>query len=172
MANDCIPFGEQTVTDSTTGPAMLPTEADRYAPCDPEACEDIARMLGNPLPADWREPDAVSARQDHLAAVAMIAGEAALEWVVAHADAQQRGLSLGPDAPSLSRLVDELAALLQALQRYVHDTQRGDARQIITDALTDSAGATLAAMVDGCFDRYIEEWRVCCRVAAARELGQ
>jgi hypothetical protein len=151
---------------------MSPTEADRYAPRDPEACEDIARMLGDPLPANWRDPEAVSARQDHLTALAMMAGEAAVECVVVYGDARQHGLPLGGDTPAFSRIVDELAALLQALRQYVHDTQRGDARQIIMDALTASAGGSVAAMVDGLFDRYISDWVDYTRALAKRELGE
>jgi hypothetical protein len=141
---------------SNTVPTITSDAIDPHAPGDPEVCEDIARMLGDPLPADWRDPAAVAARQDHLAAVAAITGEAAIEVFRAFFDARARNQPYDPDAPETRRLVDETTELLKALRAYVHHTQRGDGRRIITGHLTTSAGAAIAGFVNEGLDQQME----------------
>jgi hypothetical protein len=119
--------------------------------------EVLADPLDDPLPADWQDPEAVAARQDMLAATASFAGEAALNVLLASGQAAALGARLEPDAPEVSRFGTEMAALLRGLRTYTWNTQRGDGRVIITDALTSSAGATIAALVDGVLDRLIRE---------------
>lgn len=142
--------------------AMTTNDPDPRAPSDPASCEALARLLGDPLPADWRDPSAITARQDHLAAIAAIAGEAALECVVRYVDLRQQDpqrTKLAPEAPELHRFGAEMLALAQCLRRYAHETQRSDGPQIIMEALTCSAGATVATAVDGVLDQIIREVR-------------
>lgn len=122
-----------------------------FSDAEVEASERLAQLLGDPLPADWRKPHAISARQNHLAAVAAISAEAALECVLACAERKHRGEPFDNSAPTVERLIAEQLALFRAWQRYRHDTQRDDARQIVVDAWTDSAGAVVATFMDNAF---------------------
>jgi hypothetical protein len=114
--------------------------------------EALAELLDDPMPSDWREPAAIAARQDHLAAVAQLAGEAALEVIRAYLE----GVQLDPETPVVRRGGDEIAELVRALCCYNRETGRGDARQIIKAAVTCSAGEAVAAFVDNTLQHIID----------------
>lgn len=144
----------------TADRAMPDMPQDPYAPDDPALREDLAGMLGDPLPANWRDPRAIAARQDRLAATAAIVGEAALECVRAYLDMRQRHpqvIKLYTDIPVLRRFGEEMAELYAARLCYIRETQRGDGSLIVMEALTCSCGATIATVVDSILDNLIRE---------------
>jgi hypothetical protein len=108
-----------------------------------------AQLLNDPLPANWRDPEAVRARQDHLYAVASLAGEAALNAVARHLEWHAREQPADYADPVLQRLYSELAALERAMGSYTQETQRDDATGIVHEAMDQSAGATVAAFTMG-----------------------
>lgn len=118
--------------------------------------EAVAELLDDPLPADWAQPDAIAARQGHLAGLAYLTADAAHEAAQAFAQARQRGMPFTPDTPAVRRAGTEVVALVQALRRYVHDTQRDDGWHIIGDVLRDVAGETLGALVADVLDCTME----------------
>jgi hypothetical protein len=122
----------------------------------PEFCERVAQLLDDPLPADWRDPAALAARQNTLATIAcIITGDAVLDWAQEAAVACQEDGRRTLDDPGVARVLDEMFALFQGLRTYVGGTQRDDGRGIIVDALEATAGAGVAAFVDGMLDRAI-----------------
>lgn len=110
-----------------------------------QLAEAIADALGEELPADWQEPFAVQTRRDHLAAVADLAGAAAIELLVT---LQNEGHEL-----ALSRFGAEMMALERAMGDYTFQTQRDDAFTIVQAALEASAGEALAARLMRIIDR-------------------
>lgn len=131
---------------------------DVRAPTEPEIAEGIALLLNDPLPTDWQDSAAIAARQTDLAGAAHVAAEAVLEAVLARAEAQQQAIPLSMDAPEVKRVGAEIWALVQALRRYVHETQRGDGRQIVMHAMECSAGAALAKIAYDVFDRMLADY--------------
>ena len=126
---------------------------------DADYAVHIAELLGDPLPDDWQDALAVEARQDHLAAVAHIAGEMVLGVFTDIATAVREGTPRDRCHDMLAPIAGEVAALDQAMRRYTHDTQRRDASPIVRAALDDSAGATIAAMLLSIIDRWREAER-------------
>ena len=106
--------------------------------------EALAEMLGDPLPADWRDALAVQARQDHLAALAYAAADAGLELLL-HYGRQRR---VSPDDPPVDAFLGGILGLDKGWRRYTHDTQRGDAGAIVHDAVQAHAGSLIAAWVE------------------------
>jgi hypothetical protein len=99
--------------------------------------EEIAELLGDPLPADWRDQLAVEARADHLAALASAAAEAGWALIL-------RGAEVGkvpPEDEAVDALVDAALELEKGLRRYTHDTQRGDGNEIAYTAIALRLGA-------------------------------
>jgi hypothetical protein len=122
-----------------------------------EVLVQIAELLGDPLPADWQDPAAIEARQDHLAAVSGSASEAALNEITRQAERRQRGVAPTPDDGAAIAFATEMVALDMAIRRYTHDTQRGDALEIAYDAAEFMVGAGVATMVMGLVDRIRRE---------------
>jgi hypothetical protein len=118
--------------------------------------EELAALLNDPVPTDWRDPEAVAGRQSHLMGIAYVAGEAAQDAVLAAAAANTRGESIPTTDPLVQRLGTLVWEIYDGLRTYVHDTQRGDGRELIREGLEMSAGATIGALVDGVLDRVIE----------------
>lgn len=108
--------------------------------------EHIANLLGDPLPDDWQDQMAAAVRQHDLAATAHIAGEVVLHVFTDIAGTVRQGTPLDHCRGMLVPLGPELMELDQAMRRYAHDMQRGDASAIVRAALDASAGATIAAL--------------------------
>jgi hypothetical protein len=127
---------------------------DRYAPEDPEWSEELALMLGDPLPLDWRDPQAAATRQELLATAARAAGDAAREYAALR-------LGLDEDHPQgkqgAAAFGTAMAVLYRARQRYIRETQRSDAGMVIMDALSTAVGEDVAAFVDGVLDNLLRE---------------
>ena len=120
--------------------------------------EEIAELLGDPLPPDWRDELAVQARADHLAALASVAAEAGWALIL-------RGAELDARVPSDDPTVDALGAaatdLDLGLRRYSHDTQKGNGWEIAYTAVALKLGAAGADWIMAGIERLRElerEW--------------
>lgn len=119
----------------------------------PEPVEQIAQLLGGPLPVDWDHPHAIEARQDHLVARAVVAATACVEALIHfHSLAEREAPARLEDAP-VAALADALAALDQARRRHTYDTQRSDALEVTECGAAWECGATIAVVVTGLLER-------------------
>jgi hypothetical protein len=107
--------------------------------------EIIAEMLGDPLPPDWQDPLAVQVRQDRLAALAYEAAEAAVELLLCVRQSERVSVDDAPVDAFVSTVLD----LEKGWRRYVHDTQRSDAAEIIYGGLEFWAGSMIATRIEG-----------------------
>lgn len=115
------------------------------------SAEAIGDMLGDPLPADWRDALAIEARRDHLAALAHAAAEGAVEWVLRTLGRPVVG-GANPDDPALEPLIKAVLAVDEGWRRYTHDTQRDDAGAIVYEAAEFWAGSLIASFIEGALE--------------------
>jgi hypothetical protein len=116
--------------------------------------EELAELLGDPLPADWQSALAVEARRDHLTALADDAAETSIEWALRAAELWHRGELISPDDRTVEALVDALVTLDRGWRDYVHTTQRDDAGAIVHDGAESRAGSLIAAFVQDSLERF------------------
>ena len=118
--------------------------------------EDIAEMLGDPLPTDWRDPLATEARAQHLAALADEASDAALALVLYYSE---HGSAPPIDDPMVDVFADAVFELDSGSRRYTHDTQNGNAADIIYTAVALKLGSEGADWISASLERVREHWR-------------
>jgi hypothetical protein len=120
-----------------------------------DAWVQLAELLGNPMPADWRDPQAIQARRDHVAAVAHLAGHAMLDGVVRFKELQDAALPFPSTDPCVAAFGAEMVALDRAMRSYTYQTQRGDVLDVVQKALEGVLGAA-APLVMGIVHRMRE----------------
>jgi hypothetical protein len=119
----------------------------------PSPEEAIGELIGCPLPPDWRDLLAVQVRQDHLAALSHLAGDAAVELLLRQHAAVQRDERVTVGDPAISDFVNNLIELDRGWRTYTHQTQRGDAGKIVHESIEWSSGSLVAAFVEGSLER-------------------
>ena len=114
--------------------------------------EEVAALLSDLLPPDWRDELAIQARQEHLAVLAYAAADAAAELILREGEARRRNERLTAGSAAMQAWLDALFALDRGWRRYTHDTQRSDAGAIVYEAAEGWGGASLALFVEGGLD--------------------
>jgi hypothetical protein len=114
----------------------------------------IEEMLGDPVPSDWSDPEAIAARTRHLEAAAALSSTMMLEALVHTLETRKRGMAPLFDAPPMTTAGDALLSLHQALIRYTHDTLRYDAMEVAWQAMESAVGGDIAARMMGLLQRF------------------
>jgi hypothetical protein len=117
---------------------------------DRHPAEEIAELLGDPLPRDWRDPLAIEARAEHLAALAYTAADAWLALITHHANNPGR---VHPDDAPVDAMAGAILELEQGLRNYTRKTQRGDGAAIVYTAVSLRLGSVGAEWIRSSIDR-------------------
>jgi hypothetical protein len=130
---------------------------------DKTDAEALAELLGDPLPADWRDHLARQARRDHLAALAYATADATTEVL-------RRTVELGGKCPAgdpiSEAFLDNLLALERGWRRFVHDTD-SEAGPIVAEALEFAGGKYVRRFVEAALETLREVKRQGVKAKAA-----
>jgi hypothetical protein len=105
----------------------------------------IDLLLDDPVPDDWRDPDAVMQRRDALRAAARHAGAMTVELFVRLRDERHLGIDMRPEGCAMVASSSHVN-LHCSLARYRHDVpQHNDGWDLAREAIAAEYGAGIAA---------------------------